>query len=213
MAALAALFVGCTPIPKTVPAPLRPPESAAMAPLATQAQAAALSSRETAAKLEAEVGTIQKTTAGLRQGINQATAEADRLRQQKSATEKELETLWGMLTAEQTRAAELWNHVETSKSLANQHREQRLIAEKRLGELADAVIAAEMEIAALRQNHDQLSAQVDQARRTEAALGEKLSKAENDAAIARFFKAAAAIGVAILVIGTILVVALKIRPF
>jgi chromosome segregation ATPase len=206
-----ASLLSCAPQQKTTMAATRPPETAAVAPMAAQARADALASRETASKLEAEVETIQKTTGNLRQGIDLATAEADRLRRQKSATEKELESLWGMLTAEQNRTAQLWQQVETSKALSIQHRDQRLIAERRIIKLADAAVATDVEMATLRRDHDTMKGQIDQARKIEADLQAKLTKAEKDAAIARFLKGTAAIGTAVLVLAAVAFVAIKLR--
>jgi chromosome segregation ATPase len=209
---LAVAFTGCTNTKPTAPPPSRPPESAKITPLASKAQRDTYVSRETAGKIETAVEEIQKTTAGLRSGIAAATAEAERLKRQKSATEDELSGLWIILTDEQARSTQLWNQVEESKKATALHLAQLKEAERNLTELAMAANQADAELLTLRLNHDRMSKQIDEARDREADIQAKLSRAEKDAAVARFIKGTAAIGIAVLGIGALCLMVLKLKP-
>jgi chromosome segregation ATPase len=192
---------------------LRPPEAAAVTPLVDQVQADTTAARETAAKLENKVDDLHRATATLRAGITTATAESDRLRKQKAATEAELDGLWRMLTNEQAGAAALFREVESSKALAEQHRLQRMVAEKRIEELAKAAAAGDAERFALRQNHDAMASQIEAARKTEAELSAKLAKAEKGAAVASFIKGTVAtVLIGLLVFKLISLASARLRP-
>lgn len=213
-ALLAFVLASCATAPKTAPALPRPAEAAPVAPLVDRAQADAAAARETSAKLEGKVETLHRDAATLKTGIMAATAEADRLRKQKAATEAELDGLWRMLTNEQERAAALFREVETSKTLAEQHRQQRILAEKRLEELAKAATAADAEAATLRQQHDAMARQIEAARKTEAELSAKLAKAEKGAAVARFIKGTVAlVAIGFLLLKLLPLLAARLRPF
>jgi chromosome segregation ATPase len=86
----------------------------------------------------------------LKAGISRATAEADRLRKQKAATEKELDSLWQMLTAENLRAAELFAEAERHRLAAAEERRLRTLAGKALDELQGNLNAVMSERALLR---------------------------------------------------------------
>lgn len=208
--ALTLAIPACGPAPMTAPAPVRPPETPPMAVIVDDAAATGATRDRTAVKLESQVQAISERAASLRDGISEATREADRLRQQKTATEKELVALWAMLTNEQKHARVLFEESERNQALADQHRRERETAESQLVRLADVSRKAEIELKALRANHDAMAGQIDQARKTEASLQGRLEKAQEQAAVARFIKGAAAIAIGSLVIAAVAIAALKI---
>lgn len=164
--------------PRAIPAPI---QTAAVSPLVDQAKADAAKGGEVSARLESRVEALQATTSDLRQGISAATSEADRLRKQKAATEKELDGLWQMLTGAESRAAALFAEVEKAKTIADEQKAQRVVAERRLDELAKAAIANDIEKQELRTQRDSLA--------SELAKSEDLRrKAEMRAAVGTYLK-------------------------
>lgn len=137
------MLVGCAPKldpipPRAIPAPR---QSEAVTPLVDRVRAEAAKSGEVSAKLEGRVEALQRTTGELRAGMSAATAEADRLRKQKAATEQELDGLWQLLTASDEHAKRLFAEVEEAKSAAEAQRQQRQLSDVRLSELAQAAVA------------------------------------------------------------------------
>lgn len=175
-----------TPVPpRAIPAPV---QSAAVSPAVDGVKADAAKTAEVSGRLEAKVESLQRATADLRTGMTAATAEADRLRKQKIASEKELDALWKMLTNEEARAAALFAEVEKAKEIADQQKAHRAIAEKRLDELAKAAIARDTETLELRAQRDHLSGELDKAGQVHADMLAKLSKAEMKAAVGSYLK-------------------------
>ncbi len=209
--ALAVLIAACAPTKRTGPSASRPAETPPVAPTAAMAQADASASRESAAALAQKVEDIRRNATSLRTGLDAATAEADRLRTQKSATEKELNALWSMLTNEQSRAAALFDEVEKSKTLADQHRQQLLNAAKRIDALLVEAAKADAELTTLRAQHDDQAMQISQAREIEARLQDQLKKAEADAALSRTIKSTAGIAMVALLVFGLIILAMKIR--
>jgi len=182
------LAPSCAPTPKAIVVAPPPQTSAPVAPLVVQAKQEAAAARETAHKLETKVDAMVVTTAALRTGLQAATSEADRLRNQKTATEKELDALWRMLTAEQDRAAEMFNQVEASKALTIEATRQRLVAERGMDALAIAATASDIEKANLRAQNASQAEQIAQAAANEKILSDKLRKAETRAAVGSYLK-------------------------
>lgn len=192
--------------PKAVPVPR---QSAAVSPLVDQAKADAAKGGEVSARLESRVEALQATTSDLRQGISAATSEADRLRKQKAATEKELDGLWQMLTGAESRAAALFAEVEKAKTIADEQKSHRLLAEKGLDELAKAAIARDTETIELRDQRDHYAAELDKAGKVHADMLARLSKAEMRAAVGSYLKGIVwFIGIVI-----VLVVAVRVMAF
>ena len=117
-----------------------------------------------------------------------ATAEADRLRKQKAATEKELDGLWQLLNGTEARAAALFAEVESAKRIADEQKAHRVIAEKRLDELAKAAIARDNETLELRSQRDHYVSELDKAVKAHAAMQASLSAAEQKAAVGTYLK-------------------------
>jgi chromosome segregation ATPase len=212
LACLATLAIAaCAPDQIAPPPVARPVETVPIAPLVEKARQEAADARETASQLSDKVDVLHDQTAKLGTGLKAATAEADRLRQQKAASEKELDGLWQMLTNEQSRAAALFDEVEKSKTLADQHRQQLLIAAKRIDALLVEAARADAELTALRAQHDDQAAQINQAREIEARLQDQLKKAEADAALSRTIKSTAGIAMVALLVFGLIILAMKIR--
>lgn len=208
---LLSMLVGCAskvdPVPpKAIPAPR---QSAAVSPLVDQAKADAAKGGEVSSRLEGKVESLQRTTGELRAGMSVATSEADRLRKQKAATEKELDGLWQLLNGTEARAAALFAEVETAKKIADEQKAHRVIAEKRLDELAKAAIARDTETAELRDQRDHLAGELDKAGKVHADMLARLSKAEQKAAVGSYLKGCIwFIGIVI-----VLVVAVRVMAF
>lgn len=172
--------------PKAIPAPR---QSVAVTPLVDRVRADAAKSGEVSAKLEGKVDDLQRTTGELRAGMSAATAEADRLRKQKAATEQELDGLWQLLTASDEHAKRLFAEVGEAKSAAEAQRQQRQLSEVRLNELAQAAIARDTETLELRDQRDHLATELNHATTvTIPKLSDQLRKAEMRAAVGQYLK-------------------------
>lgn len=205
------MLVGCAP--KAYPVPPRaipaPRQAEAVTPLVERVRADSAKSGEVSAKLEGKVEALQRTTGELRAGMSAATAEADRLRKQKAATEKELDGLWQLLTASDEHAKRLFAEVEDAKRVADEQRGHRLLAEKRLDELAKAAIARDNETLELRDQRDHYASELDKAGKVHADMLAKLSKAEMKAAVGTYLKGVVWF-IAVLIV---LVIAVKVIAF
>jgi chromosome segregation ATPase len=141
--------------------------------------------------------------------MSAATAEADRLRKQKAANEKELDGLWQLLTASDEHAKRLFAEVEEAKAAAEAQRQQRQVAEVRLNELAQAAIARDTETLELRDQRDHFASELAQAAKVRADLSDQLRKAEMRAAVGSYLKGVGwFIGIVI-----VLVIAVKVIAF
>lgn len=186
---LALVLAACSPTPeappRAIPAPI---QSAAVTPAVDAVKADSVKSREISGKLEQQVETLRKNSLDLQHGFSAATSEAARLKAQKAASEKELDALWDMLNGTEARAKELFSEVEKAKAFADQQRDFRMIAEKRLDDLAKAAIARDNETLELRAQREHLAGELDSARNAIATLRENLRKAENKAAVGSYLK-------------------------
>lgn len=171
--------------PRAFPAPI---QSADVAPMARVVKEDASRTAAASAKLESKVAELQRSSADLRAGVGQATAEADRLRKQKAASEKELDALWQMLTGSETRAKELFAEVEKAKSYADEQMQARLLAERRVDDLIQAASGSDVEKAELRAQRDHLASELEKAGKTHAMMQSALRDAERKGAIGTFFK-------------------------
>jgi hypothetical protein len=147
-------LVSCAP-PKAVPVPnYRPqapvPEAADPQPFIEDLRKATAEADRKSAVNQERSEALAKQSGTLRDGISEATAEADRLRQQKSATEKELDALWKMLATEQARANELFYEAEKHRANVIVELQLRQVAEIKLEPLQRAVIGVTNENHALR---------------------------------------------------------------
>lgn len=126
--------------PKAVPVTDYRPQ-AAVQPVAAVAPSAAIArdataKADTASAITADrIDTVSKQSASLRDGLSQAIAEADRLRQQKSATEAELEATWQSLNALGNRARDLFQEAEAAKLAAKEEKALREYANLRFQQM------------------------------------------------------------------------------
>lgn len=171
--------------PRAIPAPL---QSAAVTPAVDAVRADSAKGREISGRLETQVDALRKSSADLRQDFASATAEAARLKAQKAATEKELDGLWLILTGTEQRAKALFEEVEKAKAIADQQKAQRVVAEKRLDELAKAAIARDTETSELRTQRDHLADELDKAVKAHARMQSRLSAAEQKASVGTYLK-------------------------
>ena len=181
---LALLLAACTPKPdvppRAIPAPIK---STAVTPAVDAVKADSAKSREISGKLEQQVEALRKNSIDLQRGFSAATTEAARLKAQKQASEKELDALWDMLNGTEARAKALFAEVEKAKAFADEQRDFRLIAEKRLDDLAKAAIARDTETLELRAQREHLTGELATADKTITRLKSELSAAEKKAAV------------------------------
>lgn len=186
---LALILAACAPstenAPRAIPAPI---QSAAVTPAVDAVKADASKSREISGRLESQIETLRKNSIDLQHGFSAATSEAAKLKAQKQASEKELDALWDMLNGTEARAKEMFAEVEKAKAYADEQREFRALAEKRLDELAKAAIARDTETMELRAQREHLSDELARGERINAELRAKLASAEKKAAVGSFLK-------------------------
>ena len=186
------LLVACTPKPdvppRAIPAPI---QSSAVTPAVDAVKADSAKSREISGKLEQQVETLRKNSIDLQHGFSAATSEAARLKAQKQASEKELDALWDMLNGTEARAKALFAEVEKAKAFADEQRDFRLIAEKRLDDLAKAAIARDTETLELRKQRDFLADENERAGKVIEGLKVDLRRADMKAAVGSYLKGVA----------------------
>lgn len=182
-------IAGCAPkaipVANVAPAP-RPVE--AVAPAARQAREDSLRAGEASSRLEGKVAELQRTTGELRAGMSGATQEADRLRKQKTATEKELDGLWQLLTASDEHAKRLFAEVEQAKAFADEQNRLRLIADRRSVELVTMAAMKDQEVLELRTENDFLRAELEVAKRSQETLTAQKDAAEKQAAVGNYLR-------------------------
>ncbi len=108
-------LLACSCAPRAIPVsgvPTAPPRAVPAAPAAQAAARSASATGAVSAKLESRVEDLQQKATGLRKGINAAVTEADRLRQQKTASEKEIDALWQMLAGHEAKVRDLFAEAE-----------------------------------------------------------------------------------------------------
>ena len=171
--------------PRAIPAPI---QSAAVTPAVDAVKADSAKSREISGKLEQQVEALRKNSIDLQHGFSVATTEAARLKAQKTASEKELDALWDMLNGTEARAKALFAEVEKAKAFADQQRDFRMIAEKRLDDLAKAAIARDTETMELRAQREHLTGELLRSDKTITRLKAELSTAERKAAVGSYLK-------------------------
>lgn len=189
---LALSLAACTPTPDVPPRAIpAPTQSAAVTPAVDAVKADASKSREISGRLEQQVETLRKNSRDLQHGFAAATSEAARLKAQKQASEKELDALWDMLNGTEARAKELFAEVEKAKAYADEQRDFRMVAEKRLDDLAKAAIARDNETMELRAQREHLASELARGEKINADLRSKLSAAEKKAAVGTYLKGVA----------------------
>lgn len=109
-------FAGCAASPGTVPkhVPIPPPPLAKRVDISPAQRSTTEASRSNA-QASGSVGRIAAELSGLKLDFKGAVSEADRLRKQKAASERELELLWKSLTEISTRHDGLAKEAESAK--------------------------------------------------------------------------------------------------
>lgn len=212
---IALLLVACTPTPdvppRAIPAPI---QSAAVTPAVDAVKADSAKSREISGKLEQQVETLRKNSIDLQHGFAAATSEAARLKAQKSASEKELDALWDILNGTEARAKALFAEVEKAKAFADEQRDFRVLAERRLDELAKAALARDTETLELRKQRDFLADENARAGKVIERMRADLSKAEMKAAVGTYLKGVGwFIAVCLLLLAALWVALKTFKPF
>ena len=206
-ACLCLAFTGCGSAPEPgIVRPTPPPVAAPVAPVAEAVRRDAAASAIVATRLEGQVVGLQRSTANLRDGMQKALDEAARLRDAKAASEAELDALWKMLTDSNEKARNLFAEVEAARASADEQRDLRVAAEQNLISLARAASLRDAENETLRTQNADLVKSLDAAARHQAALTDKLRKAERNAALGTYVKGC----VWFLGIAAVILLALKI---
>jgi len=131
--------------------PTAPPRSASVLPVVQAARVHQAATAAVSASLEGQVATLRQSASQLRDGMADAVLEADRLRQQKSASQAELNGLWSKLAALDAR--NLFLETEKADSLASQHRILRAQQQVALEEVASVAASSDAELSMLRLQH------------------------------------------------------------
>jgi ABC-type transporter Mla subunit MlaD len=95
------------------------------------------------------IASVSQKSKGLLNALDAATAEADRQRKQKSATEAELESAWQQLNQLRNRARDLFAETEAAKSSASEERRLRQLANDRMTEMEGAALTKDIEVSNL----------------------------------------------------------------
>ena len=161
-----------------------------IAPAVTKARASVEASNASSARLEKSVGSLHTGISQLGADISKATAEADRLRQQGTASAAELEDQWKALTGIQTR--NLFLETQSTEAVRN-------AAEQRVLKDAAASRLAELEQTAT--THD----------KGVETLKTQIVRQEGDAAIGRMIKGGIIIAAIVIFIGIILYFAVRLK--
>ena len=119
-----------------------------------------------------KVAQAQVTAGDLNTGIQRALDEADRLRNQKSASAAELTNMWSILTKEKEHAADLFKQLGEAKSESKT--------------LAGDAVAKDAEVSELRIANTTLSAQVAQAAKNETIASSEIKKLTKKAGVYDF---------------------------
>ena len=209
------ILAGCS---STVPpvAVIAPPPAVAaqVSPAVAVARQEASKAGAVAARLEDQIGVMKISAAGMEQGMEAALIEVTRLREAKTATEKELDGLWAMFTKENERAKAMFLEVEKANTTALEHREARLIAEKRIDDLVKIAADKDNEAAALREESTALRIAVEAAAAYRAKQDKQILDLQADAVLGKQLKIAVIIVASSLGLGLALWIGLKfLKPF
>ena len=209
------ILAGCTPTVQPASFIAPPPAVAAqVSPAVAIARQEASKAGAVAARLETQVESLQVATSDLRDGMDVALAEAARLATAKVATEKELDGLWSMLTKETERTKALFAAVEQANASALEHREARLIAEKRIDDLVKIAADKDNEATALREESTALRTAVEAAAAYRAKQDKQILALQADAVLGKQLKIAIIIVASSLGLGLALWIGLKfLKPF
>ena len=187
------LLASCAPRPGTVPkhVPLDPPPKARAVEIAPVRQAAAAAHRE-GAVAGAKVEIIAAEVKALESHLDAAVAEADRLRKQKSASERELDLMWENLTKIHQRHDALSLEAQGAKAALDRQKLLHAAAETEIAKLEQAVREAGVETALLRSSFttaEKLRAGTAEALDTaNASAAAHLTKAEKLSGEVRVFR-------------------------
>ena len=188
-----ALLASCAPRPGTVPkhVPLDPPPKARAVEVAPVRHAAAAAHRE-AAVAGAKVEKIAAEVKALESHLGAAVAEADRLRKQKSASERELDLMWENLTKIHQRHDALSLEAQGAKAALDRQKLLHAAAEAEIAKLEQAVREAGVETALLRSSFttaEKLRAGTAEALDTaNASAADHLAKAQKLSGEIRLFR-------------------------
>jgi len=175
------------PVPRAIIAPV-PIATASTAPALAAARTQQSATAAVSAKLETQVNTLRQSASDLQDGMADAVLEADRLRQQKSATEAELNNLWQKLTDLNTRNLFLESETEAAVQFATEQKSLRDQAETGMAQLTEITADQEAELTAYRSQYETLSTAYATAEQARAALEESLQAAEKSAAIGDYLR-------------------------
>ena len=176
-----------TPPPRAI-IPSAPPRTAPAAPVIAAAATTQSATAAVSAKLESQVNLLRQSASDLQDGMAEAVLEADRLRQQKSATEADLQGLWQKLTALQTRNLFLETEAETAVTYATEQKERRAAAEQAVTDLTALTTAQEAELSRYRQQYETLTTAYQASEQARAKAETARAAADKQAAIGNYLR-------------------------
>jgi len=101
----------------------------------------------TAQKVRTQIITVRDTSHSINVGMDLAVAQAKKLADQKSASEKELKDMWALLTKEQSHAKALWEQVERANQTIEELNGQAVAADNEKTDLRKSLELANQRLA------------------------------------------------------------------
>lgn len=190
------------PVPGMIPT--APAKAAPIAPAVAAARADAAATDAVSQRLETQVAVLKRSAETLQGSLAKSFVEASRLRDQKSASEQELNGLYMSLGDSKALTQSLVDEVAVARSTADEQAALRLKAEKDRDDLFVAAAAKDAENATLRSQNTDLGATVTRLNGDVRTLSAAKEKSDKNAAVGGFLKgcvwflAVAAIGFLVL---------------
>lgn len=205
--ALLAALLACSCAPRAIPlpgVPTAPKPSAAVSPAVETVRRESAAAQVTAAKLESQVGKLVDQTADLREDFTAAVTEAERLKAQATADEKELSALWQMLSNSEKKVRNLFTEAEAARESAALHKSQRLAAESNLEALARAAASRDAEVETLRLQRDDMAVTIRSQQESYQKLTADFDKANRQSAVGSYLSGwVRFIGIAVVLVAAV----------
>lgn len=202
---LAFLVVACQPtVPPIAHVGPAPSQSAEVTPVAKRVRDDAAKGAVVSGRVETGVDSATKKAQALRDKLDAAQAETDRLRKQTAFTTQERDSIFALYDATKKEVRNLFTELEAVKKDADLQKQMRVDAEANLLALTDTAALRDLEVVELRAQRDDFVKALDQARASLAETNKKLMAAEKKAAVGGYLKGM----LALFTIAAILIVAL-----
>lgn len=173
------------------PAPVAytaPAKAAPVAPQVSGVRAGAAATAAVSSKLQTQVAVLADKTETLQASLQAATANADKLRKQKTATEAELELQWERLSAITASHLVLEEGMKLAKATVAELQAANINQSHAIDALSDAVQRAEAERDDLRIQHDDMATAIGTQQKLNDTMQAKLSKAQKAEAVGVYLK-------------------------